>query len=1461
MALLQLSIIGYYYYCYRLDVMMIIVTFILLLVIESLELPSPSESVDENIVNIVSNDGSDGNHGNGRNYHYRRQIYCDLNPMCLCQNYQAQYMDVTCINVPFDSLPDLSRMMTTTTTTNESMINSFDHHHHRHLYRVRIHGARQLTQLNDHNSFIHLITLTSLSITNTRISWIDSNLFRNLAISRTLTTLDLSYGHLIDIPVDALEPLENLQWLSLQGNQIEIIKQNRFLYRLKHLRTLLLNENRLFIIDDGSFSGMPSLEQINFDSNMIERVEGNPFPSTLRSLSISNCLLRKIPFNSIESLSRLEILQLQGNLINHLSPFKLMVRRIQLIDLSHNLIDQIPDNLFVNFQSSSSVNRIKLKRNQNETRFTDSLQHSVKPASWTDNNNNNVDDRTNYNSLNESDDVFNDDDDDDDEGLQIEQLYLDFNFIKALDSTNLFRSIRLKKLSISNNRLSSSGLSNPAIFDGPIGHSLKILNVNYNLIDKYPRAFRSLTGLQQLLMKNNRIQTFDSANIFGQSSRTLELIDLSQNLIERIPTTAFNTLRNLIKLNLHDNAISRLDKDDLSGWCSQRLKSLTLSKNNLEYLSVDAFRSCRHLNELRLGGNRLLRIQPIQLAHYLNRLQLLDLSSLASVDWSYENLGNQSNQMINKFSHIKWLQFDFNQLHSIPNEMIDIFPGIKHLDLQNNLIDTIRTNQLSQLIDLQSIIISYNHLKKISTNSFSRLPRLESLTLYFNRIEYLDFGSFNELPRLQSLVLSRNQINHLEPGTFINISNESNSLTLLLDNNRIECLSIDPFVYIHRRRLKPEASSSSTFTTIDDDDDNNANDGQFAIYLNVSNNQIKTLGNCQNSFPTTTATKTNKNWVNIVRRRNQRDKQQKHQQTLAVRVLDLSSNQINELNRKFFQQFCPKTLSLLVNHNLIQRIPLQLFSLGYCSQLQSLSLNHNYIVDIKLAFDDDDDDNQTTLDNNDNSSFVIQTLSLQNNQIKDLSRFYRLFKRCSQLKSLYLNHNQIEWIPVNLWSETSIVTLNIANNKLTLDDDDTKTLKYLDLSNNLLRTIPKRIIFCDNLNELLLTNNQIYSFGKTFEWLNNDHSSLSILRLSNVISNNDKSNESLNIGESLNLPYLHTLDLSNNNILQISLRLLSRSRNVRHLNLATNQLREVPKHIWKYVTRLQWLSLRNNPIDILDSLSFAGLKYLRYLDIQELNLQYIDSRIFIYQSQMLSLKISTYPQIRSFRLQDILTKCDSLQTIVVDVREQILSHQIQWAFGGKLRELIITGRNLAVIIPDAFQGLNNANDLIVRITNTSVKHLPDSLLRYLADIRYITIDLRGNLLRTVSPSVFFTNLDNYHHSWKTWQSRQLLGGIILEDNPLVCDCNLLWLSQWMREVFTEMKSINVEAAIHAKSKLSLSQCARPLCYNNAQQYSSTSNITTTSSSSPLKQSYVSIIDLRDEDICQQQQQCQQDLPL
>lgn len=68
------------------------------------------------------------------------------------------------------------------------------------------------------------------------------------------------------------------------------------------------------------------------------------------------------------------------------------------------------------------------------------------------------------------------------------------------------------------------------------------------------------------------------------------------------------------------------------------------------------------------------------------------------------------------------------------------------------------------------------------------------------------------------------------------------------------------------------------------------------------------------------------------------------------------------------------------------------------------------------------------------------------------------------------------------------------------------------------------------------------------------------------------------------------------------------------------------------------------------------------------------------------LRTSTYPRLRSFRLPELLAKCNSLRSVMIEVEETTLSHQIQWAFGVKLRELIITGGKLVNVIPDAFLG-------------------------------------------------------------------------------------------------------------------------------------------------------------------------------
>ena len=154
---------------------------------------------------------------------------------------------------------------------------------------------------------------------------------------------------------------------------------------------------------------------------------------------------------------------------------------------------------------------------------------------------------------------------------------------------------------------------------------------------------------------------------------------------------------------------------------------------------------------------------------------------------------------------------------------------------------------------------------------------------------------------------------------------------------------------------------------------------------------------------------------------------------------------------------------------------------------------------------------------------------------------------------------------------------------------------------------------------------------------------------------------------------------------------------------------------------------------------------------------------------LISLRLQTFPSIRSFRLHDLLTKSTSLRSVSISIQETILSHQIQWTFGPKLKELVITGAKLQTILPDAFIGRSACNDrpviacqanrlptaglsrssgLVLRITGTAVTHLPPGLLRLL-DNRLSVLDIRGNRLTSLSPDVLLppTGKANRWHSF------------------------------------------------------------------------------------------------------------------
>ena len=71
------------------------------------------------------------------------------------------------------------------------------------------------------------------------------------------------------------------------------------------------------------------------------------------------------------------------------------------------------------------------------------------------------------------------------------------------------------------------------------------------------------------------------------------------------------------------------------------------------------------------------------------------------------------------------------------------------------------------------------------------------------------------------------------------------------------------------------------------------------------------------------------------------------------------------------------------------------------------------------------------------------------------------------------------------------------------------------------------------------------------------------------------------------------------------------------------------------------------------------------------------------------------------------------------------------------------------------EGLYNTYDLTLRVTDTNISSLPSGLLKYLADIRFITIDLRRNKLKTLRPEVFLEQ--SVDDSQTNWKSQQILG--------------------------------------------------------------------------------------------------------
>lgn len=1070
-----------------------------------------------------------------------KQSVCEFNKLCICSNHSQLLHEVTCLGVSVR----LSEVAP------------------KYYYRIRVIGAPDLVVIRNHD-FNDVKSLSSFTLSRSSLSSVESLAFAKAGIAQTLTSLELSYGELRELPSSALRPLHRLQWLSLRANKIEELKA-KDLKDITSVRSLLLSDNSLSVVRDHTFEGLPRLELLDLDDNMISRVEGTPFPLSLTTLSLSNCLLQEVPIEAMASLPNLQSVQLRGNLIRHLPHFKFATSTLQVLDLSHNIISSIPDFAFASITESQNQNPNNRHKESDRVLKLRAITANIANISNTTN--------TSYSPL------------------RIRDLHLDFNFIQSLPRA-LFGGLSCQRLSLSNNRIASAFISEQA-FEGPIEEDLMALDLNYNLIDSYPNAIKSLRNIRQILLRNNRLKNIDE-NAFVNCSHSLEVLDLSRNLISEIPSIALRVTKSLVRLTLYGNAISKVEDNHLEEW-AQSLMSLSLSKNSIRYISRDAFRYAKNLRELRLSGNDLVVVDPHFLTP-LNRLQVLDLSdSLKHV------IGEEAVQSV-AIDSLKWLSMESNRVGSMGRSVaLSAFKGLTHLDLRNNEISELAANQSesdsNSNSNLTALILSHNQLAIVGSHAFAHLPHLESIGLHDNRIVSIESKAFESLPKLKTIILSKNYINRIKFTAFNNLSQTSASLSILLDENRLKCFSADIF--------GSDITASNRFTTF--------------LYLNVSHNEIKQLTACEGesseASERSAPSEVNQRYMGANKSVSGDQSDQSSEPTVSVRLLDLSYNLIESIPNAFIERMGTSLHSLHVNHNKLKAFPTRV--LTTCPQIQILILSNNFIQEFTHF---------------DGQPFVsdLQVLSLKSNRIRSVSQLSVLTAHLNRLRHLDLSDNHIARIDDNAFLGTIISRLHLSNNMLTNSDSDSETecfgvkssLNYLDLSHNQLKSVPIEAMSCENLIELKATDNAISGLAKRsvtklnglrqidvsnnpIEQIDNksllsETKHLNVLRLNNV---------SLTGLPSLDLPHLTHLELSANRISTLETNWFSLSRNLRHLDLSWNQLQDVPHQIWKYMTRLHTLLLQQNPIDILDTSSFQELKHLRHLDIRGLNLQYIDTRL------------------------------------------------------------------------------------------------------------------------------------------------------------------------------------------------------------------------------------------------------------
>lgn len=343
----------------------------------------------------------------------------------------------------------------------------------------------------------------------------------------------------------------------------------------------------------------------------------------------------------------------------------------------------------------------------------------------------------------------------------------------------------------------------------------------------------------------------------------------------------------------------------------------------------------------------------------------------------------------------------------------------------------------------------------------------------------------------------------------------------------------------------------------------------------------------------------------------------------------------------------------------------------------------------------------------------------------------------------------LDVLPIAL--NPSLQRLIIKNNKIRRIDSEIQfyaELIYVDLSYNHLFNIPQgTFAYQRKLTELHLNHNKIGSISnRTFIGLD----SLTILNLNGNFLDELNNNvfqmlgklEELNLGQNRiakieprafeGLQSLRVLYLDDNNLNTVDSKIFTPLTNLAELFIGTNSFTSIPHNAFQELKGLQRLDLRSAALANITAGAFKGLEGIKVLDLT-------DNRL---------VRIPTDELRQLLRLEELSLSQNEFEVIQSGALEGIVN----------LRELKIEGSaKLKRIEAGAFTDNGNLESIIIS-SNIALTDIQDGVFNGLSHLKSVV--LKGNALSTLNEGRF------------AWNELQMLD---ISDNPIVCDCRVLWL--------------------------------------------------------------------------------------